>query len=45
MGVCSAGLSTTLLPAASGNRAITAAAVGPFHGTIAPTTPTGSRTW
>ena len=45
MGVCSAGLSTTLLPAQSANVAIAAAAVGPFHGLIAPTTPSGSRTW
>ena len=45
MGVCSAGLRTTLLPAQSANVAIAAAAVGPFHGMIAPTTPSGSRTW
>ena len=45
IGVCSAGLSTTLLPAHRANRLIAAAAVGPFHGMIAPTTPSGSRTW
>ena len=32
IGVCSAGLRTTLLPAQSANVAIAAAAVGPFHG-------------
>ncbi len=45
MGVCSAGLRTTLLPAHRANVAIAAAAVGPFQGVIAPTTPSGSRTW
>ena len=45
IGVCSAGLSTTLLPAHSGKIPIDAPAVGPFQGIIAPITPIGSRTW
>ncbi len=44
-GVCSAGFSTTVQPAASAG-AIFATAImnGKFHGTISPATPTGSRT-
>ncbi len=45
IGVCSAGLRTTLLPAQRANAPAAAAAVGPFHGWIAATTPIGSRTW
>ncbi len=42
-GVSSAGLSTTVLPAASaGANAQAAMGIGKFHGTIAPTTPSGS---
>ena len=42
-GVSSAGLSTTVLPAASaGANAQPAIGIGKFHGTIAPTTPSGS---
>ena len=44
-GVSSAGLSTTVLPAASAGASFHAAIVsGKFHGTIRPTTPSGSRT-
>ena len=44
-GVSSAGFSTTVLPAASAGPSFQAAiASGKFHGTIRPTTPTGSRT-
>jgi hypothetical protein len=43
-GVCSAGFSTTVLPAASaGASFITAMNSGKFHGTIWPITPIGSR--
>src|SRR3546814_14032110 len=43
-GVCSAGLSTTVQPAASAAPSFPAAATrGPFHGVVAPTTPTGGR--
>ena len=43
MGVCSAGLSTIVHPVASaGASFLTAISSGRFHGTIAPTTPTGS---
>ena len=43
-GVCSAGLSTTVLPAASaGASFMTAMNSGKFHGTIWPMTPIGSR--
>ena len=42
-GVSSAGLSTTALPAASaGPTAQPAMGIGKFHGTITPTTPSGS---
>ncbi len=42
-GVSSAGLSTTVLPAASaGANAHDAIGIGKFHGTITPTTPSGS---
>ena len=44
IGVCSAGLRTTELPAASAAATIAKTAVGPFHGMIRPTTPIGSRT-
>ena len=44
-GVSSAGFSTTVLPAASAGPSFHAAiASGKFHGTISPTTPSGSRT-
>src|SRR5438067_13710401 len=44
-GDCSAGLRTTLLPAASAGPTFhDAIRSGKFHGTTAPTTPTGSRT-
>ena len=44
-GVSSAGLSTTVLPAASAGASFQAAIVsGKFHGVISPTTPSGSRT-
>ena len=44
-GVSSAGLSTTVLPAASAGPSFHAAIVsGKFQGTISPTTPSGSRT-
>ena len=43
-GVCSAGLSTTVFPQASAGATFHAAIDrGKFHGMIAPTTPTGSR--
>ena len=43
-GVSSAGLSTTVLPAASAGASFQAAiASGKFHGVIRPTTPIGSR--
>ena len=43
-GVCSAGLSTTVLPVASAGPSFQAAiSSGKFHGMIWPTTPTGSR--
>src|SRR5690606_20420294 len=43
-GVCSAGLSTTVQPAASAGASFhTAAISGTFQGVIAPTTPTGRR--
>ena len=43
-GVISAGLSTTVLPAASaGAKPQPAIGIGKFHGTITPTTPSGSR--
>ena len=43
-GVSSAGLSTTVLPAASAGPSFHAAIVsGKFHGTISATTPSGSR--
>ena len=43
-GVCSAGLSTTVLPQASAGPSFHAAiSSGKFHGMICPTTPTGSR--
>ena len=42
-GVCSAGLSTTQLPAASAGASFqTAISIGKFHGMIWPTTPSGS---
>ena len=42
-GVCSAGLITTQLPAASaGANFQTAIRIGKFHGMICPTTPSGS---
>ena len=44
-GVSSAGLSTTVLPAASAGPSFQAAITsGKFQGTISPTTPSGSRT-
>ena len=43
MGVCSAGLSTTQLPAAKAGASFQAAIrSGKFHGMIWPTTPSGS---
>src|SRR4029077_716495 len=43
-GVSCAGLSTTVQPAASAGATFQVARLsGKFHGTIAPTTPTGSR--
>ena len=43
-GVSSAGLSTTVLPAASaGAKPQPAIGMGKFHGTMMPTTPSGSR--
>ncbi|MNV70395.1 hypothetical protein D3C71_1633610 [compost metagenome] len=45
-GVCSAGLSTTQLPAASAGASFQAAiSSGKFHGMICPTTPSGSWKW
>ena len=45
-GVCSAGLSTTQLPAASAGASFQAAIrIGKFHGMICPTTPSGSWKW
>ncbi len=45
-GVCSAGLSTTQLPAASAGASFQAAiSSGKFHGMICPTTPKGSWMW
>ena len=42
-GVCSAGFSTTQLPAASAGASFqTAIRIGKFHGMICPTTPSGS---
>ena len=44
--VCSAGLSTTQLPAASAGASFQAAiSSGKFHGIICPTTPKGSWMW
>ena len=43
-GVCSAGLSTTVLPIASAGAIFhDVMAIGKFHGTMIPQTPTGSR--
>ena len=45
-GVCSAGLSTIALPAASAGASFqTAIRIGKFHGMICPTTPSGSWKW
>ncbi len=45
-GVCSAGLSTTALPAARAGASFhTAIRIGKFHGMIWPTTPSGSWKW
>lgn len=45
-GVCSAGFSTTQLPAASAGASFhTAISSGKFHGMICPTTPSGSGVW
>ena len=45
-GVCSAGLSTTQLPAASAGASFhVAMRIGKFHGMIWPTTPSGSWKW
>ena len=45
-GVCSAGLSTTALPAASAGASFhVAIRIGKFHGMICPTTPSGSWKW
>ncbi len=45
-GVCSAGFSTTQLPAASAGASFhTAIRMGKFHGMICPTTPSGSWKW
>jgi hypothetical protein len=45
-GVCSAGLSTTQLPAARAGASFhTAMRIGKFHGMIWPTTPSGSWKW
>ena len=45
-GVCSAGLSTTQLPAASAGASFQVAiSNGKFHGMICPTTPSGSWKW
>ena len=44
-GATSEGLRTTLLPASrAGTTLVTICWIGKFHGTIAPTTPIGSRT-
>ena len=43
IGVCSAGFITTELPAASAPATKPSVKVGPFHGVIRPTTPSGSR--
>ncbi len=44
-GVSSAGLSTAVFPAASAGASFQEAITsGKFHGTISPTTPSGSRT-
>ncbi len=45
MGVCSAGFSTTLLPALMAAATAANTAVGPFHGVIRPMAPIGSRCW
>ena len=45
IGVCSAGLRTTQLPAAIAAATKAKTADGPFHGTISPRTPLGSRSW
>ena len=45
-GVCSAGLRTTQLPAASAGASFhIAIRIGKFHGMICPTTPSGSWKW
>ena len=45
-GVCSAGLSTTQLPAARAGASFhVAMRIGKFHGMICPTTPSGSWKW
>ncbi len=45
-GVCSAGLSTTQLPAARAGASFhVAIRIGKFHGMICPTTPSGSLKW
>ncbi|MCY1223383.1 hypothetical protein D9M72_355070 [compost metagenome] len=45
-GVCSAGFSTTQLPAARAGASFQAAiSSGKFHGMICPTTPSGSWMW
>ncbi len=45
-GVCSAGLRTTQLPAASAGASFQVAIrIGKFHGMICPTTPSGSWKW
>ncbi|SKX48589.1 Uncharacterised protein [Mycobacteroides abscessus subsp. massiliense] len=45
-GVCSAGLSTTVLPAAMAGASFQLAiSSGKFHGMICPTTPSGSWKW
>ncbi len=45
-GVCSAGFSTTQLPAASAGASFqTAIRMGKFQGMICPTTPSGSWKW
>ena len=45
-GVCSAGFSTTALPAASAGASFQVAIrIGKFHGMICPTTPSGSWKW
>jgi len=42
-GVCSAGFSTTEFPHANAAATKLITKAGPFHGTMIPTTPTGSR--